>query len=139
MQSKYANQKTWLIGTSRGTESVAHLAINLQNKIDGIILTASVTNSSKYKRGTVILDMNLKKINVPTLIISHKKDACKVTPPNDSQKIINMLNDKIHKKLVYVDGGYQKSSNPCKSKSHHGFLGIENDVINIIANFINTN
>ena len=139
LQSKYSNQKIWLIGTSRGTESVAHLAINLQNKINGIILTASVTNARKYKRGKVILDMNLEKINVPTLIISHKKDSCKVTPSSDSQKIINMLNNKINKELVYVDGGYEESSNPCKAKSHHGFLGIENKVVDIITNFIDTN
>jgi len=139
LQSKYSNQKVWLIGTSRGTESVAHLAINLQNKIDGIIFTASVTNSLKYRGGTVILDMELEDIAVPTLIVSHKKDGCKVTPPKDSPDIIDMLNDKINKKLVYVTGGYEQSKNPCKAKSHHGFLGIENNVVEIISNFIDEN
>ena len=139
LKKKYPNQKTWLIGTSRGTESVVHLAINLHDEIDGIILTSSVTNSKKYKGGTTILDMNLDEVNVPTLIVSHKKDSCIVTPPTDSPKIMNMLNDKIVKKLVYVDGGYEESSNSCKAKTYHGFLGIENEVIDIILDFIDKN
>jgi predicted esterase len=138
LKNNYPNQKIWLIGTSRGTESVAHLGINLKNKIDGIILTSSVTNSRKYKRGTVTLDMNLEKINVPTLIVSHKNDGCKVTPSSDSPDLYHMLNNKINKKLVYVKGGYEEGK-PCKGKSHHGFLGIENDVVDIITNFIDKN
>lgn len=138
LKNKYPNQKIWIIGTSRGTESVAHLAINLQNEINGIVLTSSVTNSRKYKRGTVLLDMNLEKINVPTLIVSHKNDGCKVTPSSDSPKLYHMLNTKINKKLIYVNGGYEKG-NPCKAKSYHGFLGIENDVVDIITNFMDKN
>jgi len=137
LKNKYPNQKIWLVGTSRGTESVAHLGINLQKKIDGIVLTSSVTNSRKYKRGTAILDMNLEKINVPTLIVSHLNDGCKVTPPSDSPDLYHIGNKKINKKLFYVKGGYEEG-NPCKAQSYHGFLGIENDVISIITNFIDT-
>jgi predicted esterase len=139
LKNKYPNQKVYLIGTSRGTESVAHLAINLKNKIDGIILTSTVTNSKKYKRGTTVLDMNLDEITVPTLIVSHKNDGCKVTPSSQSPEIYNTLNEKVAKKLVYVSGGYEESINLCKAKTHHGFLGIENDVVNLIITFIDQN
>ena len=139
LKNKYLNKKLYLIGTSRGTESVAYLAINIKNDIDGIVLTASVTNSKKYKRGTTVVDMNLDEITVPTLIISHKNDGCKVTPPNQSPEIYNMLNEKITKELVYVSGGYEESSNLCKAKTHHGFLGIENNVVNLVTNFMNKN
>lgn len=139
LQKEYSNQKIWLIGTSRGTESVVHLAINLRDKIDGIVLTSSVTNSKKYKGGTTILDMDLKKIEVPTLIISHENDDCKVTPPSDSPIIMEKLNDRVIKKSVYVKGGYEESSNPCKAKTYHGFLGIENNVVDIIEDFIDKN
>ncbi len=138
LRNKYPNQKIWLIGTSRGTESVAHLGINLQNKIDGVVLTASVTNSMKYKNGTVTLDMDLEKISVPTLIVSHKNDNCKVTPSYQSPDIYNMLNNKIKKELIYVDGG-DEEGNACRGKSHHGFLGIENNVVNLITDFMDKN
>ncbi|MBW5289094.1 MAG: hypothetical protein Rpha_0455 [Candidatus Ruthia sp. Apha_13_S6] len=33
----------------------------------------------------------------------------------------------------------KKSFNPCRAKTHHGFLGIESKVIDYIAQFIKEN
>ncbi len=76
----------WLVGTSRGTNSVANAAIRLQGPKgpDGIVLTATVL---ELKHGgdpdywTNVLDMNLDEITVPVVIAHHKQDSCSVTPP----------------------------------------------------------
>jgi dienelactone hydrolase len=131
-----ANVPIWLIGTSRGTESVAHIAIH-SNKVDGLVLTASL--SRPQRKGTEVTAMELDKITVPTLVVSHKKDECFVTPPEDTNKIVSMLLNSKNVKSKLFDGGNMPISKPCKSRSYHGFLGIEKEVVDYISRFIAIN
>jgi len=127
----------WLNGTSRGSESVAYIATQLTNKVDGIILTSSMTQDNE--KGSNIFDFQLEKINIPVFIASHKKDGCSVTPPSD----LNILESKLQnaKPLVkkLYDGGSSKSKNPCQAKTYHGFLGIEKNVLHDMIEFVNMN
>ncbi|MHA1444810.1 MAG: alpha/beta hydrolase, partial [Candidatus Hodarchaeales archaeon] len=83
---KQANIPVWLVGTSKGTISAANGAIRINENINGLILTSSVTKYRKrwkkaYKtHPNGIIDMDLDKITVPTLIVSHRDDKCEVTP-----------------------------------------------------------
>ncbi len=128
------NKPVWLVGTSRGTESVANAAIRLMNKIDGIILTASMTEENR--KGTSLPEMKLKKIKVPVQVITHKEDACHVTTPRGSKNLIKKFSQSIKTELQVVSGGDEPISKPCKAKSAHGFLGIERKVVKLIAIFI---
>lgn len=68
----------WLVGTSRGTNSVANAAAYLRvNGPDGIVLTASML--AWNEKGDQLLDLPLDKINKPTLIAHHEDDACHAT------------------------------------------------------------
>jgi pimeloyl-ACP methyl ester carboxylesterase len=125
----------WLIGTSRGTESAAHIAIH-SNKIDGLVLTASL--SRPQRKGAQVTAMELDKITIPTLVVAHKKDECFVTPPEDTQKIVSMLSNSKHAQAQLFDGG-DSISKPCKGKSYHGFLGIEEKVVEYISAFVQNN
>jgi len=127
----------WLIGTSRGTESVAFLASKEKSLIKGIVLSSSI--SQKNDKGKSLQELNLKEIEVPTLIISHEKDACHVTPAKGSYEIYSMLNDNIKKEYKLFKDGEDKGKNPCKAESYHGFLGIEKDVVSYISNWIKSN
>lgn len=127
----------WLNGTSRGSQSVAYLAIKLQNKIDGIILTSSITKDDE--KGTSILNLELNKIKVPTFIASHKKDGCRKTPPEDLDSIEKSLsNTKSLVKKLYQNG-HNQLSNPCRAKTYHGFLGMEKEILTDMINFVNIN
>lgn len=134
---KEAKTPVWLVGTSRGTESAAKGAINLDGQIDGLILTASI--SEENRKGVSLPEMELDKITVPTLIVSHEDDACHVTLPEGSEIIKERLTKATRVELKYFSGGDEPTSKPCKAKSAHGFLGIEGEVVDYIINFIKTN
>jgi len=128
-----AKLPVWLIGTSRGTESAAHLAINSQQHPDGLVLTSSM--SVENKKGFAVTEMKLKKIRIPTLVVAHKNDGCSVTPPEGAEVIRAALKNATKVEVVYFEGG-REEGNPCKAKSHHGFLGIEGEVVARIAAFV---
>lgn len=134
---KKVNTPVWLVGTSRGTESAANGAISLIGQIDGLILTASMTEENN--QGVSLPEMELHKITVPTLIISHEDDACHVTPPDGSEDIKDGLTKAPKVEIKFFSGGDEPRSKPCKAKSAHGFLGIEGEVVTYIADFIKTN
>lgn len=94
-----------------GTISATNAAIRMKEGIDGLVLTASSVRSSKkwgpiYKsHPNVIIDMDLEKITVPTIIIHHKKDRCASSPPEDVPRIKEGLSNASKVDLVYFSGG----------------------------------
>jgi pimeloyl-ACP methyl ester carboxylesterase len=139
------NIPVWLVSTSRGTLSAASCAIRLKDKVDGVVLTASMTRTKeKWKRmhgvyPNYILSMELDQISVPTLIISHKDDKCFVTPPKGAQKIKNALVNSSNAKVMYFTGGKRPVEGICRGLSAHGFYGVEDQVVSAIAGFIKFN
>jgi hypothetical protein len=138
-----ADVPVWLVGTSAGTISVANLGISLRKKVDGLILTSSVTNMSgnkfmsSFKDG--IIDFALFMVEVPVFIAAHKGDACKATPAKKSELLKARLENSPNVVVKIYDGGYTPKSGPCDPLSQHGFFGIEKTVINDISDFINSN
>ena len=125
----------WLIGTSRGTESAAYAAVHLNDKIDGVILTSSISKTNN--KGTSVADLSLDKITVPVLAIHHKKDGCNTTKPNViitiKRKVYNSSNVIIK---LFSGGDTPISDNPCQARTYHGYLGIEIDVVSYIDDCI---
>jgi pimeloyl-ACP methyl ester carboxylesterase len=134
----------WVIGTSMGTFSAPNAAIRIQSGIDGIVLTSSITRTNKefdikstHPNG--IINMELDKITVPSLIVSHKEDECKLTPAVDSEKLKDALSNSTKVEVLYYSGGKKPLSGSCEPKSAHGFYGIEEQVVNDISDFIKDN
>jgi dienelactone hydrolase len=127
----------WLIGTSRGTESAANVAIYSTQKPDGLVLTSSMSESND--KGRAVTEMVLENIKVPVLIVAHENDGCWVTPPEGAEEIRKMLKNAPKAEVKYFTGGKKAASKPCKAKSEHGFYGIEKEVVNYIANFVKSN
>ena len=129
------NKPIWLIGTSRGTEFAAYVAVHLNNKIDGVVLTSSISKTSN--KGTSIVDLELDKIIVPLLAIHHQQDGCKTTKPRVIEDIKRKAynSSRIATKL-FRGGDKPISSNPCQARTYHGYLGIEEEVADYIARFI---
>lgn len=123
----------WLIGTSRGSVSAAYAGAYLP--VDGIVLTASVTQPALRDRSTT-MDAPLHRIDVPVLIASHKRDGCVVTPPWDAEQLRRALGSASAAKVMMFDGGDPPRSGPCEAMSEHGFFGIEDEVVGAIADWI---
>ena len=126
----------WLVGTSRGTVSVAHLAAKLADKsVDGIILTATVTVPGGTAANT-IFDADLASIRVPVLLVHHRQDGCAATPAYGAKDALDKFSGSPDVGLVLIKGGGPEIGRPCEPKSAHGFVGVEDDTIARMAFFI---
>jgi len=130
----------WLVGTSMGTFSAAGGAIGAGN-IDGLVLTSTMTRSkpdwsiaASYPHA--VASMALQRVTVPTLIMSHRRDACPFTPAADAPKLTARLTKARKVETILLDGGDPPQSEPCEAKAQHGYLGIESKAVDAIAAFI---
>ena len=124
----------WLVGTSRGTVSAAAAAITFGNeKLAGLVLTSSVTS---LKRMGAVPAQKLETIRIPVLVMHHQKDSCPVTGPKDVPRIMSRLKNAPVKKLIMVDGGANAAGDPCEGLHWHGYVGMEKEAVDIIADWI---
>ena len=124
----------WLVGTSMGTISATAAAIrDSGSNIAGIVLTSSVT---AYRVIGAVPSQDLARIKVPVLVLHHERDACKVCTPYEAKDIAAGLNNAPIKKTLLVSGGDGASGNPCEALHYHGFIGMEKEAVDLIANWI---
>ncbi len=135
-----ANIPIWLIGTSMGTFSAAGGALGAKG-IDGLVLTSTITRAKpkwliagSHPHG--VASMDLPRVTVPSLIMSHRHDGCDITPATDAPKLKARLTAARPVEVVLLDGGAPPISSPCEAKSQHGFLGIEDEAVAAIARFV---
>lgn len=127
----------WLVGTSRGTNSVANAAVRLQGPKgpDGIVLTATVLK--RGTKGDQVLEFNLSKIRIPVVIAHHREDACRNTPPFLVDDLVDALKNAKILSVFWYEGGKPRGDK-CQAYHYHGFMGIELQVVNDIARAIKT-
>jgi hypothetical protein len=133
----------WLIGTSMGTFSAAKGAIAAKD-IEGLVLTSTITHSmpaweiaKSHPAG--VASMELAKVAVPTLIVSHRKDACEASPPANAPNLRMLLTTASKVEIALLDGGAPPVSGPCEAKAPHGYFGIEARAVDTIAKFVSDN
>ncbi len=135
-----ADVPVWLVGTSMGTFSAASVAIKKQRMISGLVLTSTITRArddalaDRFPDG--VASLNLGKLKIPVLIVSHRDDGCKLTPAADASKLQARLKNSPRVEVAILEGGNPPKSNPCHGRSHHGFHGIEDQTVERIAGFI---
>jgi hypothetical protein len=127
----------WLVGTSAGTLSVAVGTAHLShaNRPDGVVYTSSITRPPRRYPITVF-NMHLGHYTGAALVVSHQDDGCAFTPAADAPRLLAALAGARPKKLLTFTGGSPPQSEPCEARAQHGFLGIEAQVMNAIADFI---
>jgi len=133
-----ANIPVWLVGTSRGTQSAAHIAVALTGAAggpDGLVLTSTILLDPK---GRPVPDMNLGKLTLPTLVVHHKQDGCQLTSYSDLPRLMDKLTSVSRKELISVEGGINRGD-PCEAQAYHGFNGIDAEVVAKIAAWIAPN
>jgi hypothetical protein len=138
-----ADVPVWLVGTSMGTFSAAASAIAADN-IDGLVLASTVTRPRRHWKiaethSDGVASMALDEVVVPTLILSHAHDGCDLSPADGAPKVLKRLENAKPVEVVVLDGGDPPISEPCQSRSQHGFYGIEDKAIDAIAGFIAVN
>jgi len=124
----------WLVGTSRGTQSAAYIATQLVDKSgpDGVVLTSTILTDNTERP---VPDMDLGRLKVPVLVVHHERDGCKHCDRVLLPRLMKKLNCAPCEELITFKGG-RDEGDPCQAFAHHGFNGIEKEVVQRIAQWI---
>jgi pimeloyl-ACP methyl ester carboxylesterase len=128
LHQRFPHARRVLIGTSRGTVSVAYLATRLADRVDGIALTSLVIRSTRSSSG--LSGMDWDAIKVPTLLVQHHDDNCQACPYYAVERMASRF------PLVTVHGGKPAESDECEPLSHHGFYGKEAEVAAVLRQWM---
>jgi predicted alpha/beta-hydrolase family hydrolase len=130
-------KKVWVVGTSRGTHSAATAATQLQGERapDGIVLTSTILGHSSLGESTAppLTEMDLTGLKMPVLVVHHEQDPCGVCKPALLPELLKHLPPGTP---LHTFNGGQSRGAPCDAFSHHGFNGIEDQVVEDISAFI---
>jgi len=87
--------------------------------------------------GRTVFNAQLSAVNAPVFLAHHGADGCKCSPMSGVSKVLTALSGAPAKASRKFSGGLPpKSSDPCMAMTPHGFLGIEDEVVGAIADFI---
>ena len=127
-------REVYLIGTSRGTLSVAYLATVMTHpNVSGYVLTATLAENPQAVRSYA------PRITGPVLMVHHTDDGCHVTRYADAQAIYESIPAGTRKEFISVSGGSPPiDTNPCQARAQHGFLGKEHEAVGGIVEWMNT-
>lgn len=124
----------WLIGTSRGTQSVAAAAVALKagGGPDGIVLTSTILSD---RRSTPVPDMAVDTLTVPVLVVHHEQDECRQCLMREMPRLTAKLSSNARKELITFRGGDNRGD-ACEALAYHGFNGLETAVVSRIGEWI---
>lgn len=128
LRKRYPALPIYLVGTSRGTISVAYLGRDLGDGVAGVVLSSTMFGSSNPRRQAPTLrGFDYARINAPLLFVHHRDDACEHTPYASAAKLASRY------ALVSVKGGKPAESPACEPLSAHGFYGVEAPTVDAIC------
>ncbi len=136
LRARWSGVPVWMIGTSRGTISVADAAARLTGSAapDGIVLTSSITvipaNATDQES---VYSVDVRKILVPAQLVHNQLDACGASPFSGAQTLASAL---AHATFVAEDGGAQASTDPCGALTYHGYYMLDARVVPTIVGFV---
>lgn len=122
-----ARVPVWLVGTSRGTQSAAYVATELAGRDgpDGVVLSSTILSDDK---GRPVTAMPLGRIRVPVLVVHHEQDGCRHCAYADLPALMAKLSNAPRRQLLSFHGG-ESRGDPCEAFAHHGFNGLEAEVV----------
>lgn len=129
-----AKVPVWLVGTSRGTQSAAFVATELNGPEgpDGLVLSSTILSDDK---GRPVPVMPLGKLRIPVLVVHHEQDGCSHCSFNDVPSLMEKLSSVPRKQLLSFKGG-ENRGDPCEAFAYHGFNGLEREVVAQTARWI---
>jgi hypothetical protein len=111
-----------VVATSRGTLRIPGA---LAGKPNGVVLTAGFLSELRASMGS-------PGALPRTLIVHHKLDGCRFTPPSAVAPFKAWGGAKVT--VAWMEGG-RDSGDPCQARAHHGFNGLDGRVVATIARF----
>jgi hypothetical protein len=114
-----------LVGTSNGTRRIAN-AIASGARPSAVVLTSGLLQTVQHTIGS--------PDRLPrTLVVHHRNDQCRGTPPAAVEPFKQWGGSKVT--VVWLEGG--PGGEPyCEARSYHGFQGIDGQVVSVVARFV---
>jgi hypothetical protein len=125
----------WVVGTSAGSISTV-TAAGFQpalSGLSGVVLTSPVTGLAAANQPT--FNLYTSRITVPTLVVWHKDDHCAISSPAGSAALFAAIPSSRKDSHAFAHG-HSVATDPCGAFSEHGYAGIEERVVEHIAEFI---
>lgn len=129
-----AGLPVWLVGTSRGTQSIVAVATRLSRADgpDGLVLTSTILTDPKAPS---VPAMALEKLSIPVLVAHHELDGCSHCAFSEIPGLMQKLEASPRKLLLTFRDGISRGD-PCEAMAYHGFNGIEREVVGQIAGWM---
>jgi len=120
-----------VIATSRGTIRAAQ-GIAAGARPDALVLTSGLL-SAESGSGLNVMSILGSPATLPrTLVIHHSEDGCRLTLPAGVAPFLNWSAGRA--RAVWVSGGVNEGD-PCEARAHHGFNGIDGQIVGLAAGF----
>ncbi|MGJ5204871.1 alpha/beta hydrolase [Bradyrhizobium sp. HKCCYLR20261] len=120
-----------VIGTSRGTLRAAE-GIARGARPDALVLTSGLLSQDSGSSSNVMSILGSPAALPRTLVIHHTNDACKVTLPAGVEPFIKWSGGRA--RVKWLSGGAEEGD-PCQARGHHGFNGLDGQVVSLAAGF----
>jgi hypothetical protein len=119
-----------IVGTSEGSVSAYYAARALGPENTRVIFSSSLFNNSSNSPGLAALDFD--DFKTPMLWVHHVDDPCRWTPYWQAQRHA----EKTRSPLVAVKSSNAGRGNPCEAFSQHGFVGVEEETVRAMKNWV---
>ncbi len=123
--------KVTLVGTSRGTQRAGR-GIASGARPDRLVLTSGFLSNASGDGDNVMNMLGSSAALPSTLIVHHRQDGCFKTLPAGVAPFLEWAKGKA--RVTWLDGG-SSEGNPCEAWAHHGFNGIDGQVVSAVAGF----
>jgi len=120
-----------VVATSKGTLRAAH-GIAGGAKPDALVLTSGFLTDGSGSGQNVANILGSPRLLPRTLVIAHRHDTCRFTQPAGVEPFIRWAGGKA--RATWLDGGMD-SGDPCQAGGHHGFNGLDGQVVSAAAGF----
>ena len=120
-----------VVGTSRGTLRAAE-GIARGARPDALVLTSGFLSPDSGSGSNVMSILGSPTALPRTLVIHHRQDGCKVTLPAGVDPFIKWAGGRA--RVSWVTGGVEEGD-PCQARGHHGFAGVDGQVVALAAGF----
>jgi len=115
------------LGTIRAAQGIAHGA-----RPDTLVLTSGFLSQESGGSNNVMSIIGSPASLPRTLVIHHTHDSCRNTLPAGVAPFIKWSAGRA--RVAWVSGG-SSEGDPCEAFSHHGFKGIDGQIVGIAASF----
>src|SRR5262249_9742412 len=114
-------------GTQRAAEGIAAGA-----RPDALVLTSGFLSPESGSSRNVMSILGSPSALPRTLVIEHREDRCKFTQPAGVDPFVKWSAGKA--RVSWLSGG-DEQGDPCEAFAHHGFNGLDSEVVGLAAAF----